>query len=83
MMSMVFSKPVLGVISGDAKELIIENNMGIVANHRPEDIAKAIDRFVKMGETEFKQMGENAKKCYNEHFSIKSVTNDIITYLKN
>ena len=82
MMSMAFGKPILGVVGGDSKELIIESKCGLASEANPEAIAKCIDKFANMDEEKIKEMGNNAKKYYFDHFSIKQTTLKISNLLK-
>ena len=82
MMSMAFGKPILGVVGGDSKELIIESKCGLASEANPEAIAKCIDKFANMDEEKIKEMGNNAKKYYFDHFSIKQTSLKISNLLK-
>lgn len=82
MMSMAFGKPILGVLGGDGKDVINSANCGVCVEADPEKIAKAIDDFSKMNEGKIKELGNNAKKYYFEHFSIKEVATQISTFVK-
>ena len=82
MMSMAFGKPILGVVGGDSKELIIESKCGLASEANPDAIAKCIDKFANMDEEKIKEMGNNAKKYYFDHFSIKQTTLKISNLLK-
>ena len=82
MMSMAFGKPILGVLEGDAKDIINESKCGYTCNNNPEDIAKTINKMSRLKEEELKRLGNNAKSYYFDHFSTDKVSKEISTFLQ-
>ena len=82
MMSMAFGKPILGVLSGDGKDVIEKAKCGFVSEHNPESLARMIDKISKMKEDEIKTLGMNAKQYYFEHFSVDSICKKISKILQ-
>ena len=81
MMSMALGKPILGVLSGDGKEIILDSKCGFVSKHDPEDIAKTINKFASLKENELHELGMNAKKYYFDNFSVEKIAEQISSYL--
>ena len=73
MMSMVYGKPIIGVVGGDAKEAIISSNGGVVASEDPLEIAKAIEHVASLDEQTRKKLGINNQVYYKNNFSIARV----------
>lgn len=68
---MAVGKPILMAVSGDAADLIVQANAGVVAN--PEDaesIANAAEKLENMSRLEREEMGKNAHTYYHEHLSL-------------
>ena len=82
MMSMAFKKPILCVAGGDSKDLINDAKCGICVKANAEDIAKAIDQFASMDEDKLKEMANNSKNYYFDHFSVKQCVEQITSYLE-
>ena len=82
MMSMAFGKPILGVLDGDGKEVILESGCGYTCLNNPIDIAKTIDEMSRLKEEELKRLGDCAKSYYFSHFSIDTVSKQISTFLQ-
>lgn len=73
MMSMVYGKPIIGVVKGDAREVIISSNGGIVCDETPEAIAKAINDLASLDIETRKKLGLNNQVYYKSNFSIERV----------
>ena len=63
-------KPLLGILNGEARELIEEYNIGLVAN--PEDVDEIAGAFKRMRDAcesgEGAALGERAKRLSNSMF---------------
>lgn len=73
MMSMVFGKPLITVLSGDGEKVVEKVKGGLNAKESPEDIARAIDELSTLSETQLKKLGENNQVYYKNNFSLKKV----------
>ena len=82
MMSMAFGKPVLGVLSGDGKDVIETARCGYTCDDNPESVASTIRQMSRLKEDEIKMLGNNAKQYYFEHYSVESICKQISTFLK-
>jgi glycosyltransferase involved in cell wall biosynthesis len=66
------SKPVLAMLNGDGAELINEAQCGIaVPSNDTLALQTAVERLFSMAKDELKDMGNNGKKYYEEHFQKK------------
>lgn len=73
MMSMVYGKPILGVVKGDARDVIISSKGGIVCDETPEAVAMAINELAALDVETRKKLGHNNQVYYNSNFSIERV----------
>ncbi len=81
MMSMAFGKPILGVISGDGKDLLEKAGGALIAEENASSIAKRINEFAEMSDEERKKLGKLNQAYYFSHLSIAScgkLINDIL-----
>ncbi len=81
MMSMAFGKPILGVISGDGKDLLEKAGGALIAEENASSIAKRINEFADMSDEERKKLGKLNQAYYFSHLSIAScgkLINDIL-----
>lgn len=83
MMSMAFAKPILGVLKGDGRQVILDSHCGIIAKEDPKDIANKINELYELKEKDLIEFGRNAREYYLNHFSIKSTSEKINEILKN
>ena len=73
MMSMVFAKPLLTVLDGDGKDVVLQAKGGINSSEDPKEIAKAIETLAAMPLEERKKLGDNNQVYYRDNFSITRV----------
>lgn len=73
MMSMVFAKPLLTVLDGDGKDVVLQAKGGINSSEDPKEIAKAIDTLAAIPIEERKKLGNNNQVYYRDNFSITRV----------
>lgn len=67
---MCLSKPVLGLISGEAKEIIENSNCGIILNpSNVNESLKKLNELIKFDESQLKILGDNGKKYYDKNFN--------------
>ena len=74
MMSMAFAKPIITVLSGDGKDVVEASNGGINCDENPESVARAINKLYSLSLEERKKLGQNNQVYYQEHFSLKVVS---------
>ena len=83
MMSMVFQKPILGVLKGDGKEVLESARGGIIAEPNPQSVKDAILYLASLSKEEKEAMGLNNSSYYKKHFSIDKIVNELNDYLVN
>jgi len=71
-------KPLLGIINGEVKRLIEENNIGYVANPNDViDIGKTFDKFINADVNKLNQFANNGIKLSQNEFSRKVSINKL------
>jgi glycosyltransferase involved in cell wall biosynthesis len=69
---MAAGKPILGSISGEAEDVITEAECGLCApSSDPEAFARIVLAFI--ADERRTQMGENAKRYYQQHFTKQGI----------
>ena len=82
MMSMVFAKPIIGVLQGDGRKVLQEAGGALLADENAESIKQAIVAFSNMSEKEKSQFGTLNRMYYDNNFSLKRVSENIEKNLK-
>lgn len=77
-----YGRPILGVISGDAKELLTKANGSIFASEDINDIANAIERICNLSKEEKEQLGQNNLNYYLENLEVDKLVLKIENELK-
>ena len=72
-MSMAFAKPIIAVLGGDGKQVVLSSCGGVVCEPNKESIAKAINDMANLSEAERKKLGQLNQAYYHEHLSIERV----------
>ncbi len=67
---MALGKPIIGLLRGDAADIIKQSNCGIVEeNYDYTELAEKINSFANKLEPELNQLGNNARSFYEKNFS--------------
>ena len=74
---MKYGRPLLGVIKGDAKELLNKANGTIFSEEDPKSIASKIDELFALSEKEKAQMGLNNKDYFEENLTSKKLVEQL------
>ena len=75
---MCLSKPVIGMISGEAKEIILNANSGIVIDSlKIDESVEKIIELVNFDKSKIHSLGENGKKYYDKYFNSRLRKNEI------
>lgn len=82
MMSMAFAKPIIGVLSGDGRDVLNASKGGIVCDENINEIKNAITSLYEMSIEERKNLGELNKVYYQDHFSLDIVVDSLESFLK-
>lgn len=79
---MKYGKPILGVLSGDGKELL-ENAKGtIFAGENAKEIATKVEEIINKKPSELDALGKNNKKYFDEHLSSEKLVHQFSELLK-
>ena len=74
LMSMCFARPIIGVLSGDGRDVLVNSKGGILADENADSIKEAILKIAEMDVKEKDHLGDLNRKYYNEHFSLKKIS---------
>jgi len=66
---MKYGRPLLGVIKGDAKDLLSKANGTVFSEQNPDKIASAIDDLLSKSDKEKAQMGSNNKQYFDNNLT--------------
>ena len=80
-MSMAFGKPIIGVLDGDGKNVLLESGGALIANPDKSSIAAAIEKMASLTEEERKRLGSLNQIYFQNHFSIKKTGESINSIL--
>ena len=72
-----YGRPLLGVIKGDAKDLLSRANGTIFSKEDPKDIAAKIDELVSKKDEEKAQMGLNNKHYFEDNLTSKKLVEQL------
>ena len=79
---MAASKPILGMIDGECRDLINSSKAGLACcSENPEALVANIRRMCIMKKNKLKEMGKNGKIYYKENFERKKTLSKIETKL--
>ena len=70
---MKYGRPLLGVIKGDAKDLLSKANGTVFSDEDPVSIATSIDELLKKSEKEKSQMGFNNKQYFEDNLTSRKL----------
>lgn len=80
---LAMKKPVIGVLQGEAANIIKLSGCGIVQENGDYiELAKQIIKILKLNSEEIKKMGENGRNFYNNSFSQYKRRNQILNLFK-
>ena len=80
---MKYGRPIIGVIKGDAKELLEKAQGTMFADENPLQISNIFEEFCKISDKEKEVMGENNARYFNELLTAKKLTNQLLEILKD
>ena len=81
-MSMAFSKPIIAMLQGDGKDVLMESEGALFAEENAESLVQAIKKLVKMSKEEKDSLGKKNRLYFENHFSIDIVAKLIESHLK-
>ena len=74
---MKYGRPLLGVIKGDAKDLLEKANGTLFSEEDPVSIAKKIDELVSKDEKEKTQMGLNNRHYFEDNLTVQKLVDQL------
>ena len=82
-MSLAFAKPIVAVLSGDGKDILLNTKGALLAEEDPNSLASAIEKASRLSKEERETMGNNNLTYFNKNFKTEKITKDIETELIN
>jgi glycosyltransferase involved in cell wall biosynthesis len=80
---MCSSKPVIGIINGEAKDIILKANCGIILDStKIDESTDKIIEMVKFDDKKIDSLGKNGKKYYDNLFNSRLRKNQILELIK-
>jgi len=80
---MACGKPILASLKGEGAVVVADAHAGIVVPpSTPGALAKAIDQVGSMQDDELRAMGQQARRSYEQHFSLAAVTKKLVAHLQ-
>lgn len=79
MLYMTFAKPILACLEGDGKDELIKTRGALFCQDNPDSIRQSVERLTALEQPILKQMGELNQSYYFKYFSLKSVSNRLLT----
>lgn len=76
-MSMAFGKPIIAVLGGDGKDVVLASKGGTVCPENKDAIAKAIMDMANLSKEERKNLGRLNQDYYLKHLSIEKVGENV------
>ena len=77
-----YSRPIVGVIQVDAKDLLLEAKGSVFSSEDPKDIADAIKKVCELSAIEKDKLGKNNLDYFNKNLSVEKIVKDIENELK-
>ncbi len=76
-MSMAFEKPILAMLGGDGKEVLVKSDGGVIALENVESLSNSIVTISSMPKEQLKRLGSNNLIYYKNHFSLDTISKEI------
>lgn len=81
---MMYGKPLLGLVSGETRKLILKSKSGLVANSGSQkDFKKVLTKFLNLNNFSLNKMGDNAKRFALKNFDSSISMNKIEKYFNS
>lgn len=82
-MSMAFGKPIIGVLNGDGKDVLIKASGSFVADANPKSISEAILKMYNLSPEERKKLGDLNQAYYFKNLSIAHASDVVEQILRD
>ena len=80
---MKYGRPIIGVIKGDAKDLLSKANGTVFSDENSQQISDILSQFCDISKKEKAQMGENNKRYFEQYLTAEKLTNQLFDLLKD
>lgn len=77
-----FSRPILGVIDGDGKDVIDNAGGGFIAMENVQDVFDKMNKIIHLSEAQKKKLGLSNREYYDSNFTLEHVSRLIEFQLK-
>ena len=67
--SLYYAKPIIGIISGEGKAILVENN-NIISEESVDGFVSSINKFLALSSKERLEIGKKNRQQYDDNFSI-------------
>ena len=82
-MSMAFAKPIIAMLEGDGKNILIESDGAVFSDQSYISLASAIKTMASLSKKELNRLGQNNLEYYKNNLTIDIVTHQIEAELMN
>ena len=76
-MSMAFGKPILAMLEGDGKDILVESDGAMFSEQNSESLKAAIKTIASLEKKELNRLGKNNLLYYKEKLTINAITSQI------
>ena len=83
MMSMAFAKPILAMLEGDGKNILLESDGAVFSEQSYQSLASALKTLSSLSNRELKRLGQNNLSYYKNNLTIDKVAHQIEAELMN
>ena len=82
-MSMAFAKPILAMLEGDGKDILVEADGAVFSKQSSESLLEAIKTISSMNKKDLDRFGKNNFFYYQSHLTTDKISRDIEQELLN
>lgn len=82
-MSMAFAKPIVAMLEGDGKGILVEADGAVFSKQSSESLVEAINSISQMPKKDLDRLGRNNSNYYQSHLTIDKVSKEIEQELLN
>ena len=76
-MSMAFAKPILAMLEGDGKELLVEADGAVFSEQSSDSLVESIKAMSQMNKKDLDRLGKNNYSYYQSHLTIEKISREI------
>ena len=71
--SMAYKKPIIAMLNGDGKDVLLECDGAIFADQNVDDLVFAITKMASLSDEARKKLGDNNYSYYSKRFTLKNI----------